>query len=102
MRNIVFVNGNIIGKAGHHYATEWVSLAPEWWKEEAVQVIDGDLVLDDNYKIMPYCIYCATGAVSALGLNTISASYSPSTIKKLYYDNIKETEPLVSTKNGRV
>ena len=95
MRNIVFVEGNIIGKAGHHYATEWVALAPECLKKEAVQVIEGDLVLDEKYKIMPYCIYCAKGGVSALGLNMVSASYGPSYIKEQYQNNIKETKQLI-------
>lgn len=95
MRNIVFVKGNIIGIAGHHYATEWVALAPESWQTEAVQVIDGDLVLDENYQIMPYCIYCATGGVTALGVNMISASYGPTYIKEQYHCSIQETKQLL-------
>ena len=55
MRNIVLVKGNIIGTAGHHHATEWVALAPESWEGEAAQVIEGDLVLDEKYQIIPYC-----------------------------------------------
>lgn len=95
MRNIVLVKGNIIGTAGHHYATEWVALAPESWQTEAVQVIDGDLVLDENYQIMPYCIYCATGGVTALGVNMISASYGPTYIKEQYHCSIQETKQLL-------
>lgn len=95
MRNIVLVKGNIIGTAGHHYATEWVALAPESWEGEAAQVIEGDLVLDEKYQIIPYCIYCATGDVSALGLNTISASYGPTSIIEQYYNNIQETKQLI-------
>ncbi len=95
MRNIVLVKGNIIGTAGHHYATGWVAPAPESWEKEAAQVIDGDLVLDEKYKIIPYCIYCATGGVSALGINTISASYGPTSIIEQYYKNIQETKQLI-------
>jgi len=95
MRNIVFVKGNIIGTAGIHYATGWVALAPECWEKEAAQVIDGDLVLDEKYQIIPYCIYCATGGVSALGLNTISASYGPTSIIEQYHNNIQETKQLI-------
>lgn len=95
MRNIVFVKGNIIGTAGHHYATEWVALAPECWEKEAAQIIDGDLVLDEKYQIIPYCIYCATGGISALGINTISAAYGPTSIIEQYHNNIHETKQLI-------
>lgn len=64
MNNVIYVTGNIIGESGHHVAREWVCLADESYKSDALQVIDGNLILTNESKTIPYCTYAAEGGVT--------------------------------------
>ena len=46
MKDIVFINGNIIFKSGDHLVKELVAFASDEWKKRAENIIEGDLVID--------------------------------------------------------
>ncbi len=41
MKDIVFVNGNIIFNSGNHQVKEFVAFATEEWKRQAEDIIEG-------------------------------------------------------------
>lgn len=64
MNDIIYVTGNILAKSGHHVAKNWLSLAGDDYKNEAIQIIEGDLVLTSEYNTTPYCVYATRGGVT--------------------------------------
>ena len=64
MDSVIYVTGSIIAESGHHVAKNWACLADESFKEDAVEVIEGDLVMTSDYKTIPYCVYIAKGSIS--------------------------------------
>lgn len=57
MKDLVYVNGNIVAKSGRHFAKEWIALAPDEYKGNAAKIIDGDIYLDDNNQFWSYFSY---------------------------------------------
>ena len=64
MDNVIFVTGNIIAESGHHVARNWACLADDSYKKDAIEVIEGDLVMTSNYQTIPYCYYMAKGDIT--------------------------------------
>ncbi len=64
MENVIYVTGNILSESGYHVAKEWFALAGKEYKNEAIQIIEGDLVLTNNSHTIPYCMYAAAGDVA--------------------------------------
>lgn len=96
MRDIVLVKGNIIGRSGNHVIKGWVALASRNIEKEALEVTEGDLILDNNYSAKPYCIYVATGGVSAIANNCIFVLPHPSMVLKLYKNEIIKIHELMN------
>lgn len=93
MKNKVFVRGNIISYSGFQLGKSFVTLASDDYEEGAIEVIDGDLILNHNDRIIPYYNYVANGGVTVVGGN-IGCLPSPSNVIKLYTDEIEKIERL--------
>ncbi len=96
MRDIVLVKGNIIGRSGNHVIKGWVALASSNVEKEAAEVMEGDLILDNNYSAKPYCIYVATGGVSTIAKNCICVLPHPSMVLQLYKNEIIKIHELMN------
>ena len=88
---IIKVNGNIFINSGTHYAISWAcgqhcpnapSNHPNEYAYDSIgllvnnhytHIIDGDLILDENHKAVPYAYYVATGGISCSDKKTNSA-----------------------------
>lgn len=90
MNNVIYVTGNIVGEEGYYVAKEWVALADDSYKERAIKVIDGDLVLSSEYDSIPYCVYAAQGYITCTCGN-IGRSEVPDYLLSRYN---KETEKI--------
>jgi hypothetical protein len=88
MKDIVFVNGNIIFKSGDHLVKDLIALTSEKWEKIAEEIIEGDLVVTDNDILEPYKIYCASENISIYG-NFISGMQRPENVIKIYNEEIK-------------
>lgn len=64
MENVIYVTGNILSESGYHVAKNWICLAGEEFKNGAIQVIEGDLVMTKDFYTIPYCVYAAAGGVT--------------------------------------
>lgn len=95
MKNFVLVKGNIIGMAGCHVARNFVCLVPDSYQNAAMSVIEGDLILDKNSPILPYCIYAATGGVSTLGSNILQITPHPTNVFSLFKQEIYKIQELL-------
>ncbi len=96
MKNIVFVDGNIIAKSGEHLAKELVAFAGNKWREIAEESVDGDYILTkEEKKLSSFKIYCAAKDVVAYELNSLSAILSPKDVLKLYRQEIQLLEKLM-------
>lgn len=95
MKSFVLVKGNIIGMAGCHVARNFVCLVPDSYQNSAMSIIEGDLILDKNSRILPYCIYAATGGVSTLGLNILQITPHPTDVFSLYKQEIYKIQELL-------
>ena len=95
MKDLVYVNGNIVAKSGRHLAKEWITLAPNEYKCNAAKVIEGDLYLDEKNQLLSYLRYAASGGVSSLIIGGIETIPSPKNIRELYDDDVKKIEELL-------
>lgn len=93
MKDIVFVNGNIIFKSGDHLVKELVAFTSDDWKKIADDIIEGDLVVTENDILEPYKIYCASEDISTYG-NFISGMQRPEDVIKIYTEEIKSLQIL--------
>ena len=89
------VKGNIVGMSGCHVVKEFICLVSESYQDYALKVIEGDLTLDEHTQTLPYCIYAATGGVSALGIGVIQVIYRPVNIYSLYQQEIFKIQELM-------
>lgn len=95
MGNVVLVKGNIVGMAGSHVARNFVCPVPDSYQSAAMSVIDGDLILDEHSRILPYCIYAATRGISTLGLDTLQITPHPSNVFLLFKQEINKIQELL-------
>lgn len=96
MKDLVYVNGNIVAKSGRHLAKEWIALAPDEYKENAVKIIDGDMYLDDNNQFLSYFSYAAKKGISSYIIGGIEIIPSPHNIKDLFDNDIKKIKELLN------
>ena len=95
IKDLVYVNGNIVAKSGRHLAKEWIALAPDTYKENAVKIVEGDLYLDNNNQFWSYFRYAAKGGISCLNYGDIEVIPSPNSIKELFGNDIKKIRELL-------
>lgn len=93
MNNVIYVTGGIVAESGHHVAKNWVCLADESYKNEAIQVIDGDLILNEESKTIPYCTYAAHKGITCTNGN-IEWLADPILIFQRYNKEIERLEIL--------
>ena len=93
MDHIIFVEGNIISKSGHHVMKEWLSLAGDDYKSRAEEVIDGDLVLKNGFSTLPYCTFAARGGVSCTKGN-IEILARPENLVSIYREEVSKNKEL--------
>ena len=93
MKDIVFINGNIIFKSGDHLVKELVAFASDEWKKRAENIIEGDLVITDTDILEPYKIYCASEGISSYG-NFISGMQGPNDVIRIYNEEINYLQVL--------
>lgn len=95
MANVVLVKGNIVGMAGSHVARNYVCPVPDSYQNAAMSVIEGDLILDEHSRILPYCIYAATREISTLGLGILQITPHPSNVFLLFKQEINKIQELL-------
>ena len=95
MANTVLVKGDIIGMSGCHVARNFVRLVPDSCQNAALSVIEGDLILDEHSRILPYCIYAATGGISTLGIETLQITPHPSNVFLLFQHEVNKIQELL-------
>lgn len=93
MDNVIYVTGNIIAESGHHVAKDWACGADDSYKEDAIEVIEGDLVMTSDYQTIPYCYYMAKGGVTCTYGNVEWLS-NPEYILKNYFFEIDKLKNL--------
>lgn len=93
MEHIIFAEGNIISRSGHHVMKSWVALADDDYKSRAEEIINGDLILNNNYPTRPYCTFAARGGVSCVNSN-IEVLSSPENLVAIYNNEISKNKEL--------
>mgnify|MGYP001439626342 FL=1 len=93
MKDIVFVNGNLIFKSGNHQVKELVAYANDRWRQIAEDIHEGDLIVTKDDILVPYKIYCAASEVFTYG-NFISGMQSPQDVIDIYKQEIENLEKL--------
>src|SRR5690554_8010698 len=97
MKDIVYVNGNLIFKSGYHQVKELVAYAGNKWREIADEIIDDDLVITQKDILVPYKIYCAAKEICTYG-NFISGLTSPQDAINIYKQEIENLKKLQNQK----
>lgn len=95
MKDLVYVNGNIVAKSGRHLAKEWIALAPDVYKENAVKIIEGDMYLDDKNQFWSFFSYAAKNGITSYDNGGIEVIPSPNNIKELFDNDIKKIKELL-------
>lgn len=93
--NVIYVTGMILAKSGHHVAKNWICFANDSYKDNAIQVIDGDLVMTNAYKTTPYCIYAAKGGITCTYGN-IEWLGNEDLVLQRYIDEIEKIKKLAN------
>ncbi len=93
MKDIVFVNGNLLFKSGNHQVKELVAFADNKWLEVAEEIHEGDLVVTKEDILTPYKIYCAALDVSTYG-DFISGMQRPQDVINIYTQEIENLKKL--------
>ena len=95
---IIEVKGDVIAKAGCHYAQDWVAMSAseycdqigsyEYVYDKELHSVNGDLILTLKMRAAPYAIYCATKDVSVAADNrNADVSAAPGFLPAfLYFD----------------
>ncbi len=94
MAKIVYVKGNIVAYSGTHVAKGYICLAPDDYGQNAIEVIEGDLVLNSNDHIKPFYVYAARGGITAVG-GDLQLYHYPEDVHDLYKKEIKQIEELI-------
>lgn len=97
MKDIFFVNGNLIFKSGNHQVKELVAFANDNWKEAAEEIHQGDLIITKDDILTPYRIYCAASDILTYG-NFISGMQRPQNVIDIYYQEIESLKKLQEQK----
>lgn len=95
MSRIVFVEGNIVAYKGWHVAKGFVALATDVYKENAVEIINGDLNLYKEGQLIPYYIYAARYGVTAVDGN-LGYMHAPANVLDLYKSEIDKIKRISS------
>lgn len=85
-----------MAKSGRHLAKEWIALAPEEYKKNAVNVIEGDMYMDDNNQFWSYFSYAARNGISSYNIGGIEIIPSPHNIRDLFDNDIKKIKELLN------
>jgi len=96
MKDLVYVDGNIVAKSGRHLAKEWIAPAPEEYKKNAVNIIEGDLNLDDNNQFWSYFSYAAKSGITSYNSGGIEIIPSPHNIRDLFDNDINKIRDLLN------
>ncbi len=87
MKDIVYVNGNIIFQSGDHLVKELIAFVSDEWKEVAEIIIEGDLIITEKDILDPYQIYCASEDIITYG-DFISGMQRPEEVIRIYKEEI--------------
>lgn len=93
MEHIIFVEGNIISRSGHHVMKEWLAIAGEDYKSRADEVINGDLILEKDFSTLPYCTFAARGDICCTNSN-IEILDSPELIVSNFREEVSKNKEL--------
>ena len=94
MDKIVYDKVNIVACSGNHFAKGFICLATEDYEKDAIEVIDGDLILNKNDHIKPFCVYAVRGGVTAAGGNLGWIHY-PEDVYDLYKKELEQIRELI-------
>ena len=94
MAKIVYVKGNIIAYSGTHIAKDFICLAPKEYEQDAVEVIDGDLILYNKDHVKPFYVYAASGGVTAAG-GDLGCHYYPDGVYDSYKKELEQIRELI-------
>jgi hypothetical protein len=93
MKDIVFVEGNLIFKSGNHQVKELVAYANDKWRQIAEDIHEGDLIVSKDDILASYKIYCAASEVASYG-NFISGMQRPQNVINIYRQEIENLKKL--------
>jgi len=93
MKDIVYVNGNIIFKTGDHLLKELIAFASDEWKNVAEIIIEGDIIITEKDILEPYQIYCASEDIITYG-DFISGMQRPEDVIRIYREEIIHLQEL--------
>jgi len=85
--NFIFVEGGIYAESGSHIAKEISCLNDIRDAAKADKVIHGDLNLDDETTLIPYCSYMASEGI-AVCCGSLRTFNSPSILRNLYSEEV--------------
>ena len=94
MAKIVYVKGNIVAYGGTHIAKGFICLAPKEYEQDAVEVIDGDLILYNKDYVKPFYVYAASGDVTAAG-GDLGCHYYPDGVYDSYKKELEQIRELI-------
>lgn len=93
MKDIIFVNGNIIFKSGNHQVKEFICFATEKYENIAEEIINKDLTITKKDILDTYKIYCASKNIISY-VDNVSALQRPENVLKIYKDEINQLQKL--------
>lgn len=96
MSDIILVKGNIIAKSGTHVFKDLIYPIPEQSNDDYFDIIHGDLILEQDSKIIPYCVYVATGNTYETSKSEIRVLWHPFNLHMTFVDEINKLKDVLN------